>query len=439
MNTIKWLHRFANGSSIKGFIGVAFFILIFMLSNSQSSAQNPQWMVFDTLNSPLPGNNVEVVFIDDSGNKWLVTMVNGPYTLSMYNGNQWLIYDYNSTGILFSNIMSIAAENQNTLWFPVVGLGIVRLKDGVFSVFEHPNIPLPLYNYVFEVAIDPNGVKWFATEHGLLCYNDTTWVLYNQSNSGLPTNRIFNISIDHQGNKWIGTDSGFVKYDDSVWVVYDLSNTLWNPGNTFLSMATDPTGVKWFAASGGLFRFDDSTWTLYDKTNTPLIENDYRSIAFDHNGTLWLGTGGSGLWKYDGSSWTRYYHFNSGLPQNTVLSIAIDNNNNKWIGTREGLAVFNETGVVLSAEDQMSVRESLMAYPNPADQSVIIRSSGSKPVKMDQIEVFSITGVKQNVTVKPAGQNEWTLVTGFLPNGIYLARVTLSNRERATVRFIIRR
>jgi len=439
MNSIKRFHRFVNSSSIKGFAGVVFFVLIFMLSNSQSSAQNPQWLVFDTLNSPLPGNNVEVVFIDDSGNKWLATTIIGPYKLTMYNGIQWLIYDYSSTGILFSSIISIAAENQNVLWFPVVTLGIVRLKDGLFTVFEHPNIPLPPYSYVFEVAIDPNGVKWFATEHGLLSYNDTTWVLFNQSNSGLPTNRIFNISIDNQGNKWIGTEGGFVKFDDSVWVVYDLSNSLWNPGNTFLSMATDPAGVKWFATYDGLFRYDDTTWTVFNKTNTPLIENDYRSIAFDYAGILWLGTGGSGLWKYDGLSWTRYYHFNSGLPQNTVHSIAIDDNNNKWIGTREGLAVFNETGVVLSAEEQLPVRESLMAYPNPADQYVIIRSSGSKPVKMDQVGVFSITGVKQNVTIKPAGQGEWTLATGNLPAGIYLARVTLSNRERATVRFIIRR
>jgi len=439
MNSIKRLHRFVNSSSIKGSTRIVFFVLIFMLSNSQSSAQNPQWMVFDTLNSPLPGNNVEVVFIDDSGNKWLATTIIGPYKLTMYNGIQWLIYDYNSTGILFSTIMSIAAENPNTLWFPVVGLGIVRLKDGVFSVFEHPNIPLPLYNYVFEVAIDPNGVKWFATEHGLLCYNDTTWVLYNQSNSGLPTDRIFNISIDNQGNKWIGTNSGFVKYDDSVWVIYDLSNSLWNPGNTFLSMATDPAGVKWFAAPGGLFRFDDTTWTVFNKTNTPLIENDYRSIAFDHNGTLWLGTGGSGLWKYDGLSWTRYYHFNSGLPQNTVQSIAIDDNNNKWIGTREGLAVFNETGVVLSAEEQMPLRESLMAYPNPADQYVVIRSSGSRHEIMEQIEVFSITGVKQNVAFKPAGQSEWSLVTSNLPNGMYLAHVIWRNGEKATVKFIISR
>jgi ligand-binding sensor domain-containing protein len=439
MKKTRRSQRMAYITLTKRFIGSVLLFLSFVISNSHSIAQNPQWMVFDTLNSPLPGNNVEVVFIDDSGNKWLVTTVIGPYTLTKYNGIQWLIYDHNSTGIFFSSIMSIAAENQNTLWFPVVGLGIVRLKNGVFSVFDYPNIPLPLYNYVFEVDIDPNGVKWFATEHGLLSYNDSTWVLYNQSNSGLPTNRIFNISIDAQGNKWIGTDSGFVKYDDSVWVVYDLSNSFWNPGNTFLSMATDPSGVKWFATYDGLFRYDDTTWTVYNETNTPLIENNYRSIAFDHDGILWLGTGGSGLWKYDGLSWTRYYHFNSGLPQNTVLSIAIDNNNNKWIGTREGLAVFNETGVVLSAENQISVRESLMAYPNPADQYVIIRSSGSKPVTMDQIEVFSITGVKQSLTFKPVGQNEWTLVTSILPNGIYLARVTLSNREQATVRFIIRR
>jgi hypothetical protein len=243
-----------------------------------------------------------------------------------------------------------------------------------------------------------------------------------------------------KNQKWIGTrDSGLVKYDDSTWTVYNQSNSLWNQTCQLTSMAIDSEGNKWFATNCGLFKYDDTTWTVYNKTNTLLIENDCRSIVFDNNGILWLGTGGSGLWKYDGSTWQQFYKYNSGLPQNTVHSIAIDNNNNKWIGTREGLAVFNETGVVLSAEEQLPVRESLMAYPNPADQYVVIRSSGSRHKSMEQIEVFSITGVKQNVAFRPAGQGEWTLATGNLPAGIYLARVTLSNRERATVRFIIRR
>ena len=40
-------------------------------------------------------------------------------------------------------------------------------------------------------------------------YNDTTWNVYDTSNSGLAENYITAIAIDSQGNKWFGTaDNG---------------------------------------------------------------------------------------------------------------------------------------------------------------------------------------------------------------------------------------
>jgi ligand-binding sensor domain-containing protein len=442
MSTNRRLHLLCHSIALKRFMASFFLFLGFLVSNSQTFAQNPQWMVFDTLNSPLPGNEVSVVILDDSGNKWMVSRIfNNLYTLTKFDDFNWTIYDASNSALPATSFSNIAAENQNTIWLATAGAGIIRLKDGLFTVFDYTNICLPQGSWVFSIAIDANGIKWFATEHGLLSYNDTTWMLYDQSNSGLPADWIYNVSIDTQGNKWIGTrpTGGIVKYNDSVWVVYDLTNSLWNPDYRFTSMATDPAGVKWFATSDGLFRYDDTTWSVFNKTNTPLIENDCRSIAFDQAGILWLGTGGSGLWKYDGSSWTRFYHYNSGLPQNTVCSIAIDENNNKWIGTWEGLAVFNESGVVLSGEDHIPERPEVVVYPNPADQYVTIRSSAIKHENMEQIMIFSITGVPQKVTIIPAGQNAWNVTTGNLSNGIYLAHLRYASGKLASVKFIIRR
>jgi ligand-binding sensor domain-containing protein len=38
------------------------------------------------------------------------------------------------------------------------------------------------------------------------------WVVYDTSNSNLPSNFIRVITIDEQGNKWIGTDGGLAVY-----------------------------------------------------------------------------------------------------------------------------------------------------------------------------------------------------------------------------------
>ena len=53
------------------------------------------------------------------------------------------------------------------------------------------------------------------------------WVVYNTSNSGLPSDTVNAIAIDGNGNKWIGTyDRGLAKFDGTNWTVYDTSNSV---------------------------------------------------------------------------------------------------------------------------------------------------------------------------------------------------------------------
>jgi hypothetical protein len=167
------------------------------------------------------------------------------------------------------------------------------------------------------------------------------WIIYNISNSGLPSNNIFAIAIDGQGNKWIGTGWGLAKFDGSSWTVYNAS-TSGLPNIGVSAIAIDGQGNKWIGTYGvGLAKFDGSSWTFYTTSNSGLPYNDVRAIAIDGQGNKWIGTDGGGLAKFDGSSWTVYNTSNSGLPSNYVLSIAIDGAGNKWIGTYGGLTKFD--------------------------------------------------------------------------------------------------
>jgi hypothetical protein len=443
MNWYKTLFINRYLSILRNLLAIPFLLLVFAISNSQTSAQNPQWMVFDTLNSVMPTNGVRHVVVDYSANKWFVSKLS--FTLSSvvrFGQSSWSVFSAQDSTFPICDIEAIAIDKNNDLWIGSNGIGLMKFSNNMYTLYDHTNSAVPYNPTFFSIAVDSNNTKWIGTMGGLLQFSPTSSVLHTKSNSGLTDNWVWSVAIDSNGEKWIGTrEGGLIKFNDTTWFVYDQTNSLFDWYHSVRAISITQSGVKWFAANAGLFRFNDTIWTKYDKSNAPLLYDSFLAIAVDSNGHVWLGTNdGFGMYKFDGTNWTHYYKYNSGLPNNTVPAIAIDEFNNKWIGTwGGGLAVFNETGVVLSAENQMSVRESLMAYPNPADQYVVIRSSGSKPVKMDQIEVFSITGVKQNVAFRPADQDEWALVTGNLPNGMYLAHVIWRNGEKATIKFIISR
>lgn len=75
------------------------------------------------------------------------------------------------------------------------------------------------------------------------------------------------------------------------------------------------------------------------KSDTGLPHQQVESMAFDHDGLLWVGTR-NGLAKYDGYSFVSYYH-NTGdstsIPHNFIKKIFVDSQNNVWIGTDKSI------------------------------------------------------------------------------------------------------
>jgi len=72
-----------------------------------------------------------------------------------------------------------------------------------------------------------------------------------------------------------------------------------------------------------------------------------KSIAFDSQGTAWIGTFEQGLIKYDGNA-TYYNSKNSSLPDSIVMwDVAVDKNDNIWIGSEAGLIKYNKKDFTL--------------------------------------------------------------------------------------------
>ncbi len=76
------------------------------------------------------------------------------------------------------------------------------------------------------------------------------------------------------------------------------------------------------------------------KSDNGLPHQQIMSMAFDHDGLLWVGTR-NGLAKYDGYSFVTYYNNpddSESIPHNFIRVIFVDSDNNVWIGSDMGIS-----------------------------------------------------------------------------------------------------
>ena len=141
------------------------------------------------------------------------------------------------------------------------------------------------------------------------------WIIYNTSNSQLPSNNVGNIVVDNSNRKWV-----------SFWYY-------------------------------GLLKIVNESWTMYDTTNSEIPSNIIRSINVDENLNLWAGgyndNGNFRLTKFDGVNWTIWNSSNSPIPANDVMALIFDNQNDLWLLCKDTDNVFNTNYVIELTQDSV--------------------------------------------------------------------------------------
>jgi ligand-binding sensor domain-containing protein len=334
------------------------------------------WTNYNTANSELPNDSVTGILIDSLGVKWVGT---GAGIVKIY-GDTWTIHNEQN---VFSGAYFIADGPGNTLWMCCNG-ALLKVENEDFANYQYYPSPLPIDHFT-SLAFDRTGVVWVTGRGGLVSFDGTTWMLYNQTNSGLPGNNTKFVVIDTDDNKWVGTSyGGLARFDGVNWTVYNMANsglpsnnirsllledpfklwvctldglaefngTNWQstatsnsglPANEISCVAIAPDGTKWFGTDyNGVVRYNGSDWTVFNSGNTIIPNDQIFSLAIAQDGTIWVGTG-MGLAKYSELDWTVFDTSNSGLPNNDITSLVIDANNHLWIGTEMGLTRYTGT------------------------------------------------------------------------------------------------
>jgi ligand-binding sensor domain-containing protein len=351
-------------------------------------------------------------------------------------------------------------------------LGYTHFDRQVWSSYDTTNSSF-LNSAVNGIVHDNAGKTWIATSEGVVQYNGSSWLRWDTSNSQITNQYVHAIAVDPGQAAWIGTPAGPFGYDGSVW-----TNFFSNAGSHIQEVFVSHDGHIWFASPGyGLTRFDGlNTWTNYIPPNGGSCTSgaldlngnvwfggaylhkwngvswslfttgdglpwDYiTALAVDSNNVLWIGTQ-NGLSSYDGVVFTNYFVQSSPLTANYISDIEVDDFNNKWIGTSAGISVFNETGVLLKAEDPWLENETapeIRFYPNPGRGIVQVDFRNGLTNRLSGITILTITDVLGNSLLEMKNITNSTKidVSGLSP-GIYSGKLTSPGGLISIGKFIV--
>lgn len=241
------------------------------------------------------------------------------------------------------------AEDPDTLWIGTDrGLNRVdRTTDQVTQVD-----PPTFARGVTAIAKDHAGDLWLGTNgNGVIRFDprsgrSTTYAHEASNPRSLNHNRVAALRVDRGGSLWVGTDFGLSRWEPAT---QDFSTFRPQPKVLvqYRSIAEDASGVLWLAtASRGLHRFDPraGTFTVFDaelRAAHPPGHNRVNSVHVDRAGTVWAATF-RGLGKLDPRNATfTSYAARSGLPADTVLGILEEDDGRLWVSTPNGLSRFD--------------------------------------------------------------------------------------------------
>jgi ligand-binding sensor domain-containing protein len=245
--------------------------------------QGDNWQVFNVFNSSLPSNIVTHLDFDRSGSLWIATTQG----VVKFDGTNWKVYTKTNSGIPDNVFYGLKTEGDKVWLSTSYGLSNFDGKQWINYTSSNSGIP---QGGVGPISVDKNGIKWLNIGYiPIVAFDGKIWTQYTPQNSGIGSTIISGISVDNQNRKWFGTGNGLVCYDNSSWRLYNKNNTGFNLIDV-IKIANDQNDKLiaggWF---DGLYIYGGAGWKYYDtvrtETNAGISAQD---IVVDKYNNKWI-------------------------------------------------------------------------------------------------------------------------------------------------------
>ena len=303
--------------------------------------------------------NILSMHVDKKNRLWIGTYGRGLYKLNLNTSiiNYFEVKKNNPRALHHNDILCVFEDYTGTLWFGTDGAGISFYDEYLqkFNVINNDQTPEDVnIDLVRAILVDKNDDVWIGTSgKGLSRYTPKTnqWKTYSKKGRGLNSNRIVSLFIDEDDDLWVGTQGNglnIIKANGNT-SFYNKNTAVKLPTETIWAIFEDSSKNIWLATRDyGVILFDKHKGVIdnFDKSNG-LASNNIRVIVEGENQTLWLGTEEHGVFLLDTKSRV-FIDFKKDLnlpdetPIKKVKSLYYDEDGFLWVGTNGyGLSVFN--------------------------------------------------------------------------------------------------
>ncbi len=196
------------------------------------------------------------------------------------------------------------------------------------------------------IVADPSGFVWIGTEGGLFRVDDRPGVPPRAVFEGSPRTQVTDIVCDGSGGV-LYLSGGRLRHRRPDGTDVPVAGAWPTDGFEPITMAFDHEGKLWIGGSGGLFRFvlsGDRVSSYQAVATTDTRTNTIVAIMVDHRGWIWAGTT-FGVSVFDGRHWVSV-DADGGLLSDDVEEGGIreDPDGSVWIATTEGFSHLLDPG-----------------------------------------------------------------------------------------------
>ncbi len=365
------------------------------LCSTESPWSARVWQIDDGLLD----NEINGIAQGPDGYLWIVT----PVGLMQFDGTTFTTFPTESFDARVAlHIRYVLRSRTGVIWLGFDGNRIIGLNPD-YSTVSLTNDSLPRRS-PFELASDKDGALWLGYAN-LIYRAQNGQVTRFIAKDGVPPGNFHSLNSDGAGNIWLAEGNQIACFQDGKF--QPLARV-----EGVQCMAATHTNMVWLAANGHLFSCD-MAGNLRD-FGPIRIPSNVRVMALleDHNGAVWIGTGGAGLLHYNDGQFERVETSHS-----SILSLAEDDEGNIWVGTGGGgLNRISPSGIRVEALENNQIQSQIQSICQDAagnlwgatQNGALVEQKGGK-----WTSVFTNASFAGTVTCVAANQSAVWAGTGY--------------------------
>lgn len=315
------------------------------------------------LNSMNITGQVDLLYLDENKNIWCYVNAEGFYRYHTDSGESTFFPQNGETGQLNLGMISDLKETENHYLF-VFQSGLLQLMDKTtlqVTAFESPvEIHQDGGNHQYRAFVDSDNDIWLYSDIPVGTWyfsaEQKEWFHIGAKNSDLPvllsSDMLQDIAQDPSGLIWMATDHGGIDiidkrtmerknlrnhpYDNRT-IAHNSINCIYTDDADMIWIGTYKNGISYYNES--IYKFGVEHLRALNKVDN--FKPDINSIIKDDYDNIWIGSNGSGLVQLQTKKGAfKIYNHNplatSSLTNDVVVSLCAGKDGKLWIGTYLG-------------------------------------------------------------------------------------------------------